>query len=258
MAKGVQFRGIDAVMKLFANMELSAWSLMYEKNLVCKFPSKLTGDTQSFEDSKHTLLEILRGLQNGESYAVYTLRLYEQLPKGGIKPSTEPDYSYNFTLFERENYEQWRGERSPSVMSKLEERLIAIEAKLNEGDGDEEKEQVGGIAGFFNALVENDRFKNKIQDIFFSLADKIFEEGKPGNLYPVRGASPQPPARVGLVNENSPVLLDDAQVKKCSDAIEILARIDPNLGDNLLRIAESASKDQGNYHDLIKMLNKFL
>lgn len=263
MAKGVQFRGIPAIMECFDNMNLSAWSLTYDKNIVCKYPSKQTSSTPdgSLAESKAQLANILRGLQSGESYAVYTLHLYESIPKAGIKPSTEPDYSYNFTLFARSEYEGFN-ERMPSVVAMNEakaatQKIIELEAKIEALQNDDrETDAPSGIDGFLGALVTDERFKNKIQDFMFAFADKIFS-GSPGQQKADVFPMPQvrEPAKVGAVSDDSPVLIDQQQHEKLQQAINVLIRIDANLGDNLLKLADKARINPKKYESLVNMLN---
>lgn len=262
MAKGVQFRGIPAIVECFDNMSLSAWSLTYDKNIICKYPSKQTASTAegSGPESREQLVNILKGLTSGESYAVYTLHLYESVPKGGIKPSTEPDYSYNFTVFERTGSYQEFNDSRPSIIALNEanaakKKIEILEAKLAALENDDiTEDRPGGIEGFLGALVNDERFKNKIQDFVFAFADKIFSAPS-NNTAPVHDIQKYPnPAAVGSVSTADPILIDEVQHEKLQTAIDILIRIDAKLGDNLLKLAEKANQDKKKYESLVNML----
>lgn len=188
---------------------------------------------------------------------MYSLNLYEDLPKNQkIKPSTEPDYSFNFTLFEEESYPNpYHG--AGGSYGRLQKKVEELEAKLalaaarDEEDQDEE----GGIMGTINGYLEDPRTKDFIMNKIFGFVDGMLKTPAPGA--PVFNLPEQrQPAQVGKVTEEH--LLTEDQTTKLQTAVGILATIDPNLGDNLLKIASVAQKDRMKYNQLIGLLNNFL
>lgn len=244
MGKGVQFRGAGALMRAYDNCKIVAWAVMYDKGINCKY----SGSDET--EARETLDQFLELLSQSGSTAVYTLNLYEGLPKGAkILPKTEADYSFNFTLFDNFSESNY----SPSNRAYQErnqallDRLTAIEAKLTREDNDMEDEPTG-VGSVLSGLIESDRFKNWLQEKVFSFADKLFE--KPANIVPMNTR----PASVGAVDQNSPVLISQDQQLKAAQAIEILARIDKDLGDNLYKLSQLAVSDPERYKMLAKML----
>jgi hypothetical protein len=250
MGKGVQFRGAGALLQAYDNCKIVNWAVLYDKGINCKY----NGSDET--EARETLEEFLKLLSQSGSTAVYTLNLYEGLSKGAkILPKTEADYSFNFTLYDNFNESAY----NPSTRAYqgttqiLLDRLTAIEAKLSKEEDDEE-EGPQGVQGLLNGIIEDDRFKTWIQDKVFAFADKLFE--KPGNIVPMNPGStpPRAAARVGEINQNSPILIDAEQQMKAAQAVELLARVDRNLGDNLLKIARIAQEDPNRYKMLAAML----
>jgi hypothetical protein len=262
MQRGIQFRGESAVMAAFDNMRIQSWCLCYGKNINCKYPSKQSSSPYSFEDSRELLRGVLKTLSEADNGALYTLHLYEDL-KGSIKPSTEPDYSYNIVLAEEE---ERSGRGSSRQYYELMDKFRTIEAKLTAQDelikeyenSNSEPEKEAGVLGFLNGLVSDDRFKNKLQDAIFGLADKWFA-GSPlmnqnSNVVPMGSI----PAKVGAISETDPILIDQREHELLQNAIDILVRVDPKLGTNLKKIADVAAKDKQKYLSLISILNSTL
>lgn len=260
MAKGIQFRGRQAIMATYDNMGIMAWALVYsEKNLVSKYPSKqLSSDVPNMDESRANLDQILKSMEASGGEAIHTLRLYEDIPKGGIKLSTEADYSFNFILILPEDSYRARSQGYSEIMDRLEaiDRRLQI-AEAVEDSEDQDSPEQSPILGFINGIVSDDRFKNKIQDLIFSFSDKLFSENKSANVVPMNKQIPSP-ASVGKITDESPVLIDQDQHEKLQQAVNILIRIDPKLGDNLLKLAKSGATDPGKYSKLVAMLNTML
>lgn len=250
MAKGVQFRGIPQILTAFQNMKLVKWCVKYDKNINAKY------EGESETESNEMLSEFLKMLSSSGGSSVYTLCVYEDLKKGvKIKPSTEPDYSFNFTLFNMEEFPNPFIGARVSTNQQILDKLTAMEARMlkYETEGPEEEERVGGVLGMINGIVDDPRFKDKIIDRVFTLADDLFKKTPIVPISPNRNLG-----AVGSVTEESPILIDESQHVKLQSAIDTLIRIDPALGDNLLKIAESAKNNPSKYKGMISMLNSFL
>jgi hypothetical protein len=258
MAKGVQFRGWRAVVTAFENIKLANFAVLYDKLLQCKYQDDNEIEAQAL------LTEYLKSIEKYGSSAVYTLHVFER-PKGAktmrIKPSTEPDYAFNFTLFDELENPNERGRLLSGYNATMNEKILALEAKLAKYE-EEEPEAVGGIQGFLNGIIEDPRAKQFIQDKIFGLVDQMISPTPPAQqqqaipMYPTN--NPGAMGKVGAVDENSPILIDLDQHAKLQQACELLARIDPALGDNLLSIAEMARTKPEKYKTLISMLKTFV
>jgi hypothetical protein len=244
-SKGVQFRGCGELVQAFDNVKITKWAVFYDKNINCKYQE------DNWPESRETLRLFLELLSKSNSTAVYTLCLYEDLKKDQkIKGSTEPDYAYNFTLFDEEmTGSSWHNRRYEE-QNKMQDRITQLEAKLKlaEEDNDYEDEDQG-IGGVINGILGSERFKTWIQDKAFLFADKLIEP-KTNVVHMDSGKL----GKVGGVTDQDPVLIDEAQTQKAAQAVEILARVDPYLGDNLLKIAAIAQNDPVKYRAFAAML----
>lgn len=247
-SKGVQFRGCGQLMQSFDNCKITKWAVFYDKNINCKYQDDI------WTESRETLRLFLELLSQSNSTAVYTLCLYEDLKKDQkIKPSTEPDYAYNFTLFDEEmNGNGWHSRRNDES-KEMRERILQLEAKLKlaEEDNEDEDEQEGGIGGVINGILGSERFKSWIQDKAFLFADKLFDPK--GNVVDMNSNQGKL-GKVGAVKDTDPILIDEVQQQRAAEAVEVLARVDPYLGDNLLKIAAIAQNDPAKYKAFAAML----
>lgn len=244
MASGIQFRGLDAVMRAYDNNKVIAWSVMYGKLINAKY---IGSDAH---DAREMLNAFLLQLRESDTTAIYTLNLYEELPKNAkIKPSTEPDLAYNFLITEDQAPRHARYNEIASVNQQLLDRITALEAKKaleeEEEDFEEDENSIGGILG---GLLKDERIKEWIKTKAIGFADQFLSKAK---VLPMSNAQP---AKVGAVSENDPVLINEDQQAKCNQALEILVRCDANLGDKLLKIAAIAQNDPDKYQMFSKML----
>lgn len=250
MAKGSQFKGVPMILAAFKNMKATAWSVKYDKGIVGKYEG-------SDEDEALDMLnQFLMMLEKSRSEAKYSLNVYEDLPKGGkIKPSTEPDYSFNIELFDVEEYPSPYTARRNTANEEILAKLTLIEAKfaaLDEEDEEDEEEKVGGVLGMINSFIEDPRVKDKIMDHAMGFMETLFK--KPGAVVPMERQI----GAVGGITEDSPILIDQVQHERLQTAINILIKVDAKLGDNLTKIAAVAASDPAKYAQMISMLNTFL
>jgi hypothetical protein len=245
-SKGVQFRGCGQLMQAFDNSKITKWAVFYDKNINCKYQE------ENWTESRETLRLFLELLSKSGSTAVYTLSLYEDLKKDQkIKASTEADYAYNFTLFDDEmTGNQFYGRRAQESEA-MQNRILQLEAKLKLAEEEDDEEEEGGIGGVINGILGSERFKSWIQDKAFLFADKLIDPK--GNVVDMNNNQGKL-GKVGAVKDTDPILIDEVQQKRAAEAVEVLARVDPYLGDNLLKIAAIAQSDPAKYKAFAAML----
>lgn len=246
---GVQLRGVNAIMNAYDNIKIVAWSVMYGKNVNMKYIGT------DFVEAREALRIFLEQLRDSQTTAVYTLNIYEEIPKDKkIRASTEADYAFNFLVDDTEapRFQRYRDidrqlQELMDKNTKLEARILAMQ----EEDDDDEPQGIGAI---ISGLAKDPAVMDWIKTKALGLADKLFSKAGvvPGNdakLIPMNQA-----AKVGAITQDDPILINEEQQVKTQEAIEILARCDPNLGDNLLKIAKIAENDPGKYTMFSKML----
>lgn len=245
MASGIQFRGLTSLMAAYDNNKVIAWSVMYGKLVNAKY----IGTNQ--HEAREALRIFLTQLRQSDTTAVYTLNLYEELPKGAkIKASTEPDLAYNFIITEDEAPRHARYAEIVQTNQDLLNRITALEGKLAIADSDDDDEDDGSIGGIISGMLKDERVKTWLQNKALGLADKLFSTPLPAKVLSMDSQA----AKIGAVTADDPILINEEQQAKCNEALEILCRCDPNLGDNLLKIAKIAENDPGKYQMFSKML----
>lgn len=243
---GVQLRGVSSIMTAFDNLKIAAWSVMYGRNINMKFAGN------NFAESRNTLQGFLDLLKESDTTATYTLHIYEDLPKGAkIKLSTEPDYSFNFLVTEEEAPRYARNREIMESNRLLMDKVTALEARLQARDAEEdEPEPVGSLGGILSGLLEDEKVKEWIRTKAIGLADKLFNNSQTANVVPMNRVI----GKVGAVTQDDPIVINDEQRIRMTEAIEILARVDPKLGDNLMKLARIAESDPGKYSTMAAML----
>lgn len=234
----VHFTNKDALVDAFRNKRIPYFAVVSGSQIIHKNQT-----LDDMEDAATELDNFLDMLNQG-SNAVYTLRIYEQVPSGGIKDKTAADYGLNFRL----NIEGMLPEPSRIAYlrnrddydKKLMDRLDAIEAKINgvpDDDGEDEQPAATGIAGVLNGLINNPAIQQALVSRLIGLVDKILP---PVNNFPMNTA----PAISGIGEKEQTL----------NDALTILRKHCPDLENKLLALAQLAEQEPAQFQMLIKML----
>jgi hypothetical protein len=118
-------------------------------------------------------------------------------------------------------------------LNSLKSQIAALQMKLDEEDEEEEEEaEEGGISGFFKTPQMQSMLLQTLQGILMPTNTKVT------NMAGVMD---------GTAND---------QDEKIDEAIETLKQFDPNLGDDLILLAQLALNDPGQFNFLLKMLRK--
>lgn len=245
----VHFHGIEKIVQAFESKGLPLFAVFSGKQLI----HKQQDQKANIGDAAAELEQFLTMLNNS-SNAIYTLKIYEEVPKGGIKENTPADYSLNFRLnlpdqlLTRENYYINKQNEQNEILSELKAlhaRLDKIEADEVDDD-DDEVEQPQSIAGIANNALAGMLNNPEIQQM---LAQKL--AGFVGNLFNASG-KPAPAAIAGIPQDQS-----EAEIK-IDAAIDVL--IDKTKGgaevvaNKLTALANIAQTNPVQYDMIINML----
>lgn len=244
--RAVQFRGMEDVIQAFVNVSPPYWALFNGKTMLEKYDE---GDPVAGEQR---FKEFLRFLSRSNTTSVYRLQTYDDLPAAGkIKPSTEPDRSFNFTLYDYSEHPTEFRQGTSAALDKIAARLEAMESKLAVLEQeDEPEERLSGIGAKIEKLLEVPAVQSKIGEVISGFIDRIF----PQKHIPMESFTQAAAASPGVLN-GVPSGGEDAELQKLNAAVGILFQIDPLLGSHLLRLAQVAQKDPGKYNQIISMLN---
>lgn len=258
MGKAVQLRGTPVILQAYDRIGIPTWALFYEQK--CLF--KCGGE--NLEESKAILRQFLQQLEQSNTSATYDLRFYEELKdKKKIKAGTEPDYSYNIVLFDPEEYPSpgalTRREGYATILQELQDVKAQLALRQKEEE-DEEEEAVGsgpGWIGAVNKLLDNPDIQQKLGDRILGFLDNLLS--KSINQLPM--TTQREAGTIGSTGNphtQTPVTITQEQYEKIQSSVQVLAGIDPQLGDHLEKIAQLAQKNPVRYKSLISMLNTFV
>jgi hypothetical protein len=247
-ASAVHFRGIDCVIHAYESNKVGPWAI--ENGKIIMFSSEGVANDDVSEGSDQ-LRDVLKMLAAGGTESKFTLKTYRLKGTEEITSATGYFRAFNFSLFSADDEMMPYARRSNTYATQMNERLdrlesmlVAVVEKQGEIVQEEDEEKVGGVMGFFNGLLENPQVQGVIGRVAMGWVAKLMPEGMPlgavGNVQP-------PPAQGGSV-------LKADQPAKVQQALNILVTCDPDLGDNLLKIAAIARDTPKKYATFAAML----
>lgn len=239
--QAVQFRGKKQVIDAYEANEMPAWSVWCgPQNLMFAYEGNDSGE------GAELLGQVLDKLKQGGSEAAYTLKVYDELPKGRkISTVTPASRSFNFGIFDLNGQDTPYHQRQMSTVGILERRFndmqeTMMKELLSELDErrkkKEEPEKEGGVMGMINGLLDQPAIQQAI-------AGKIMSWFGMG---PVIG---QAPAQVAGIDQGDPEMsrITPEEYAKLEEAIQILAQHDKKIGTHLLGLAHIARDSPAKY-----------
>jgi hypothetical protein len=225
-SSSVQFKGLNSVIAAYENREVPAWSLWQGKQFMFKYEGNDIGE------GSQQLQTILEALQNS-SNAIYTLKVYEDVPGGKIKNNTPDDGSFNFKL-NAENQEitvnQYGALRK---QDKLEQELAEIKQMLLEREEEEEPQSKLGLIG---EILNDPGISQIVQPLLMKF---LGISGAP---------TPQTAMRsISGINDDAPATLEKA--------IAILKQADPKLSEHLMKLANLSKESPDSFKFLLNTLD---
>lgn len=232
MSKAVHFRGINNIVESFISKGIPFFVVADGKNHLHKNESD-----DDIESAAAELQSFLIKL-NQASNAVYTLKIYEVIPKGGIKENTPADYSLNFRL----NLEsmlpapdqlgsiQSRNENHNQLMNAIAALNARIDAMESDDDLDDDDldDQPQGITGAIGSMLAKPEVQTMLLNGFMNLFSNLSQK--------------KPQAMAGV---------NDDQLQT---ALSILSECDDQLADDLMKLAKIAKSNPAQFQMLLSML----
>jgi hypothetical protein len=239
VGKSVQFRGIDNAVRAYENMAIPRWGLFQGTQFLMKY-----GGTSMSEGSE-LLSEYLNALDlRSADSNTYTLCIYDTAEK--INSATKYDASFNFRLVD--NIDAYNDNRLTGATA---QRIAGIEEKLNALLADPEPEEVtpkDQLIGALSKILEVPQVQAALAQKLMGIIDGV------GNTITGIFNQAQPlPARAAIGNVQKTTV--EQENESLQQAINILAPVDPQLGTNLLKLAQIAQAAPEKYRLLITMLN---
>ncbi len=249
---GIQFFGIDNVIEAYENNAVPAFAVWSGKIPLLRYDGVDASGTYTkptIEEGRQLLENYLSAMYQG-STASYIMKIYSDLKPGEkIKPSTEFDTGFNFKICAPSSemmngYPAVRGNNNPVIaaLQKIDERLKVIE---DGGIEDEEPETITeAVIGMINE-------PSKLSEFVGSLKE-IAELGKS-----LLTGQPMQPAHIGNIKRpgQTATALDDSQLMRIGNAIELLGKYDPKITEHLERLAQLAEQDTKKFLSIVSMID---
>lgn len=229
-SSSIQFRGKDAVLAAYENRKVAAWSVWQGRQFMFK------NDGGNEEEAMGQLENVLEALA-GSSNAIYTLKVYEELPAGGkIKSTTPDDGSFNFRLND-DNQIITNGQYTHLQNNNdLAQRLATLEAKLEE---EPEESEPPNRLGLIGEIISNPTLQPIVSQIIAAVFSKAAAPGQP-----VAPGQPQLAAVSGINQEAT-----------LQEAIQELQKHDSRLAEHLAKLAKIAVDNPPSFTFLLQTLD---
>lgn len=237
-SSSIQFKGIEGVVTAYENRNVPAWSLWQGKQFMFKYEGP---DLEQGAEQLEKTLEMLSESSN----AIYTLKVYEDVPGGKIKSNTPDDGSFNFKINADTQLVTQNQYASLKHNNAIAERLAAIEERLNEREEENDEPEENRL-GMIGTILEHPA----LQPIITQVLANIFTTKKSDAAAPPQTASvvPMQPVQRAAING----VHDDAKILQ---AINDLKAHDERLADHLAKLASIAKNDPGSFNFLIATLD---
>jgi hypothetical protein len=229
--------GTNKVMEWYdQNAKTCYWSITDTKGSVVFY------NADNDENLSRDHLEAnIRSAETAGLDCTFILRIHPKAPKEGYFVKNSPEMIV--TKFRPVAYEQnsihpvnnmqmgYANQNLIGEISILKSQIAALQMKLEEEDDeDEEEPEEGGLAGFFSNPVMQNILIQQLQGMFMPSTTKV--------------------TNVAGVMDGA----QDDQDAKIDEAIETLKQFSPNLGDDLILLAQLALNDPQQFKFLLKML----
>lgn len=241
MAEICQFRGTEAALQAYESNDIAPWALFQGREILCNYKG------ESMTDGSSKLGAFLEMLKVGSSKTTYQLRVYEDHPKS-INNNTPYNFSFRFKLLDDEEYDA-----SPvagnykAMMGKID----AIEKRLADRDDDQEEDKPAGIQGMIAGIINRPEIQQAMMERVIGFINMIMPNRGPAAIAGVPGTGGElTPDQIAAAYNSMPA----DQKKKMDTAIGILVTQDPEVGNNLLKIAMILKENPKKYQTFAAML----
>ena len=236
VGNSIQFNDADTVLNMYKNRGLAPWSIFQRSQMMFKF------DGTDLTEGAAQLDKHLDALEDGGA-CLYTLKVYEDLPKGSKIKSNTPDAGgFNFALNEIQRDASGKRIAGVGTNRALESKLDALAMRVEQlaGEGDEGTEdrlgwireilELPGVGDALPVLVKK-LFGDKTAAVVSGVSRVIMDPGAAGEP----GQDP--------VNDTIDTALDD------------LGEVVPDFHLILQKLAEVGKRDPAKLRNLVSMVN---
>lgn len=234
MANKAQLVGTRQILDWFTNEGLPYYAIM-DKNVI--FSSNKSND--DIDEVIEKLRKDLTAFEQNKNSDVLTFKVFEKPYRDAKKDDGTAcryvrlfdEYVGYVGMIENKTNVQMQ---MIEALEKINNRLEKLELQDSEDDDEiEESTTQSGIVGLIDEALKNEQMKSLLINGFMGLANRFIQ--------------PKTTALAGIPED---------QDIKILQAVETLKKYDNNLGDDLLKLADIAEKDNGQFNFLLSMLRK--
>lgn len=230
------------MIKAYRFNKVAPWAIFVDRIPMFSFEEyDLTAGEDFLDEALTNMIECLGG-------GYYQLRVYKEVSPKGILNNTPYNYGFKFALLDDEEYET-RGGR---VVGSLEKRLAALE----NGGGEETEEEDKSFGATLGRVFNRPDVQEFVLQKIFGLVNTVFAQKNPmpagmagfTTMDTTQQQQQQPASSAELYNALPP---DERQ--KFDIAAHMLMAGDPQVGTNLLKLANLLQNNPATYQALTKM-----
>jgi hypothetical protein len=228
MGQAIQFRGVHDVVMAYKMNGMAPWAIRCGKTIIHSY------EEDDIEAGQQELQDFLVLLKKGGSEGKYELLVYRYTTGMDIDSKTVEKRGFGFSLWDLQGEGRF-SDRAGFGDKALNDRMDRLEELILKGE-EEEKEGVGGMIG---AIMKMPGVSQALGMMAMGVVSKILPMNTQSAPAKVAGIQQQGEAKQSILSAD--------QSQKAQAALNILCTLDPNLGDNLLKVAKVASDNWAMY-----------
>lgn len=237
------FKGKEQVLKAYTFNKVAAWAIFVDRIPMLSY------DGDDLDTGEEFLSQAIDNLVESMGNGTYQLRIYKDVPPKGILNNTPFNFGFKFALLSDEQYDEKPGSKTIAGLQKQIDEL-----RNGGGEEDEEEHFIGGKLGAF--LKQRPEIEDFLIQKVMGWANNFFgpKNPMPANMagFPTMeqqpGAQQPQPTSAELYNALSPI-----EKQNFDQAAYMLMRNDPNVGTNLMKLANLLMTNPAMYQQLTKM-----
>jgi hypothetical protein len=251
----IQFRGRDNVIQAYNDRDVQVWSLWQGKQMLTK------------GNDADSLTAFINMLEQSESAAIYTVRVYEDIEDvKKVKSNTPDDGSFNFRLNEPDQLGYNKSGGGGGIGSygiqrrfdELEEKIAGFIDSQNAASVPEEEEEETITTAIIGLLKDPDKLEKVV-----NLGRSLFSDTSAavlGNVQRIGGGGntpneQRPAASQPSLSPSSSTQSKEQRLIRLGAAIDILEQNDELIVEHLERLAKIAKDSPRQFSQLITMLD---
>lgn len=237
------FRGKDAVITAYEFNKVAPWALFVGKDPMFSY------EGQDLEVGAAELGEVIQSLIDNGMQGTMQLKIYREVPRGGIVNTTPHNFSFRFQLYLDDEFNS----RNP-----LQLQLQAMKEeirKLKEEPDQEEEEDDYSLQGQIAGIFKDPDTRKMILAGIIGWVKSTFGKQNAGSAA-MAGVSTMAETTQQGTQPTSEQLynrLTPEEQQKFSQATYVLMYLDPKIGTHLLKLADLLQNKPDTYEALTKM-----